>query len=372
MKFSRLVVAGVILSVATHAAISAYFTPDADEVEIAASEGGAVSVIGSLEDLIAGTDGALEAVEPPTEEIQPVENATDVSAVQPEPAPQTTQDIEKAVEIASAAIQPVTQGVTDTRQVTAETVPPETPRIEPQNDPVEELKPVEPQRETTATPTETAVEAAAPSAVQAEMPETDTVTPIPAEQPVAPEVIKAVDAKPVEAKPLEAKPVETLEATTPAPAPPIKPEVPKEKKIAKQQPQKKKISGADKNSRRGGEQVTSAAGRSNANGRKDGKSKDGGTKARSNYNGKVLVKLRRAKRYPSQARRDRLQGTATVSFTVARSGAVSGVRLARSSGHSLLDQAALEMVHRASPMPKVPDDIRGSKLSFTVPVRFDR
>jgi protein TonB len=372
VKFSRLVVAGAILSVATHAAISAYFTPDSDEVEIAASEGGAVSVVGSLEDLILGTDGALEAVEAPPDEVQPVENAPEAAAVLPELPPQTTQDVQKAIQVASATVQPVARGVTDTRQVTAETVPPETSLAEPQKSPEEELKPVEPQKKTVAAAPATEVAAITPSVVQAEVPETETVTPEPIEQPVTPEATKAIEAKPVEATPLEAKPIETLEATTPAPAPPIKPKQPKKKKIAKLQAQKKKVPGADRNSRRGGEQVTSAAGRSNANGRKDGKSKDGGTKARSNYNGKVLVRLRRAKRYPSQARREHLQGTVTVRFTVARNGAVSGIRLARSSGHTLLDQAALDMVHRASPMPKVPDDIRGSRLSFTVPVRFSR
>ena len=337
MKFSRLVAAGIFVSVASHAAVSAYFAPDTDQLEIAASKGGAVSVIGSLEDLVAGTDGAQEAVEAPPEEVQPVENATDVAAVQPQQAPQATQEIQKALQVATAAIQPVAQGATDTRQVTAETVPPESPLSEPQKEPVEQLKPVETQKETATAASATEAAIATPPAVQAKEPETETLT-----------------------------------ATRPAPAPPIKPKAPEKKKVAKQQARKKKIHGTDRNSRRGGEQVTSAVGRSNANGRKDGKSKDGGTKARSNYNGKVLVKLRRAKRYPSQARRNNLRGTVTVRFTVARSGAVSGVRLARSSGHTILDQAALEMVHRASPMPKVPDDIRGSKLSFTVPVRFSR
>ncbi|MBD1548609.1 energy transducer TonB [Roseibium aggregatum] len=357
MKFSRLVAAGVFLSVASHAAISAYFAPDPDQVEIAASEGGAVSVIGSLEDLVAGTDGALEAVEAPPEEIQPVENAPELAAVQPVQAPQTRQDVEKAVQVQTATIEPTAQGVTDTRQVTAETVPPETPHAAPRKAPIEALKAVEPQKETAATSPKTEVAAATPPVLKAEAPETNPITPEPPVQPVIQETV-------------EAKPAKALEAATPAP--PVKPKAPKKQKVAKLQAQKKKTPGSDRNARRGGEQITGKTGGSNANGRKDGKSNDGGTKARSNYNGKVLVKLRRAKRYPTQARREHLQGTVTVRFTVARSGAVSGIRLARSSGHTLLDQAALEMVHRAAPMPKVPDDIRGSTLSFTVPVRFSR
>jgi len=369
VKFSRLVAAGIFLSMASHAAISAYFAPDPDEVEIAASEGGAVSVIGSLEDLIAGTDGALEAVEAPTEETQPADHSPEIAALEPKPAPRITQDVREAEEIASATALPVAAGVTDTRPVTAETVPPEKTHTELPKDAAEELTPVEPQTEAAATPSKAIAAAPVSPALQREEPETEALTPEPPVQPVARD---AVEAEPVETKPLEARPAETLEATAPAPAPPVKPKLPAEKKIAKQQPQKKKVAGADRNTRRGGEQITSATGRSNANGRKDAKSKDGGTKARSNYNGKVLAKLRRAKRYPSQARRASLQGTVTIRFTVTRNGSVSGIRLARSSGHQVLDQAALEMAQRAAPMPKFPADIRDSRLSFTVPVRFSR
>nr|WP_282449410.1 energy transducer TonB [Roseibium sp. CAU 1639] len=130
--------------------------------------------------------------------------------------------------------------------------------------------------------------------------------------------------------------------------------------------------GAEASSRKGGERVTSRTAHSNANGRANAKSKDGGTKAASNYKGKVVAKLRRAKRYPPQARRKSLEGTARVAFTISRDGSVSGIRLAGSSGHALLDQAALDMVRRAAPMPKFPGDIAGPRMSLQVPVRFSR
>jgi len=42
----------------------------------------------------------------------------------------------------------------------------------------------------------------------------------------------------------------------------------------------------------------------------------------------------------------------------------------QSSGSSLLDQATLDMLARAQPMPKPPGNAPDSALSFIVPVRF--
>ncbi len=81
MKFSRLLVTGALFSVLVHAAGSAYFATDPDEVQIAASEGGAVSVVGSLEDLVAGSDVPLEPIDEPLDEIDPLEDPVEIAAV---------------------------------------------------------------------------------------------------------------------------------------------------------------------------------------------------------------------------------------------------------------------------------------------------
>lgn len=103
-----------------------------------------------------------------------------------------------------------------------------------------------------------------------------------------------------------------------------------------------------------------------------GRSLESGNASVSNYPGKVYAKLRRSLRYPSEARRKRIRGEVHVSFTVSRSGGVGGVRLARSSGSPVLDNAALETVRRAAPFPEIPAAAGRSSWSFTVPLQFRR
>jgi protein TonB len=87
-----------------------------------------------------------------------------------------------------------------------------------------------------------------------------------------------------------------------------------------------------------------------------------------NYRGMVLAHLSRHKQFPAEARSRGEGGTASVSFTVSGSGAVTSVRLARSSGSSSLDREVQAMVRRASPFPPPPS---GHSMSFTAPVNFN-
>lgn len=82
----------------------------------------------------------------------------------------------------------------------------------------------------------------------------------------------------------------------------------------------------------------------------------------------LLAHLERHKRYPRGARSRREQGTAQLGFSIDRRGHVTSARLVRSSGHPELDQAVLDMVRRASPVPAPPPEVR--QLQFSVPVRF--
>lgn len=86
------------------------------------------------------------------------------------------------------------------------------------------------------------------------------------------------------------------------------------------------------------------------------------------WQSKLLSHLKRYKRYPSASKSDREQGTVTVRFRIDQSGRVQSVSVSRSSGFSALDQAAIDMVRRASPVPAPP---AGVNLTLVVPVRFD-
>lgn len=310
MKAWHYMAAGLVLSLAAHATASAYMVPDEEAPEIAASAGGAVAVVGSLQDLIEGADETvIEPVETQMETVQPVAALQPVETV-------TAAVVSPVAELASVA-------------------------------PVDPLQPIVPLLAPQQTPVEPPpVEAVAQPVLQAKPQEP--------EKPVEPEPAPVVTAMP-EVKPVKPEPQKPE---------PQKPEPKKQpaKKVAKVE----KKAGAEINSQRGGEVVTSTTVQSNANGTADGSGDEQGEGARTNYKGKVIAKLRRAK----QAPRDGGAGTATVEFTVQRDGTVSGIRLVRSAGNAALDEAAVAMVRRASPMPAFPDDIRQASLSFRVPVEF--
>jgi protein TonB len=97
-----------------------------------------------------------------------------------------------------------------------------------------------------------------------------------------------------------------------------------------------------------------------------------GNAAVSNYPGTVVAKLRRALRYPSEARSRRLNGVAQVRFVVGGSGDVGSVGLAASSGSPVLDKAALATVRRAAPFPPIPEGAGRRSWTFTVPLAFIR
>ena len=69
--------------------------------------------------------------------------------------------------------------------------------------------------------------------------------------------------------------------------------------------------------------------------------------------------------YPAPARKAGIQGTAEVSFTIHEDGRVSAVTVLKSSGHGILDEAAVETIHAASPFPKPPAPAR-----IAIPIAF--
>lgn len=89
------------------------------------------------------------------------------------------------------------------------------------------------------------------------------------------------------------------------------------------------------------------------------------------WTSKISVLLERNKRYPEAARARKERGVVLVSFSIDREGRLLGGEIKRSSGSSILDREALGMLNRAQPFPPVPEGVSGSKISLTVPIRFD-
>ena len=111
-----------------------------------------------------------------------------------------------------------------------------------------------------------------------------------------------------------------------------------------------------------------AQGRAGAGGRRNDA---GGTADTSSYQAQVLAHLQRYKSYPAAAKSAGVRGIATVRFALSASGAVISASLARGSGASVLDQAAVAMVRRASPFPPIPSGLGRSRMDFSAPIRFD-
>jgi periplasmic protein TonB len=74
--------------------------------------------------------------------------------------------------------------------------------------------------------------------------------------------------------------------------------------------------------------------------------------------------IARFRSYPEEAKTKKQEGTASIGFELARDGTVLDAWIAQSSGFPLLDQAALKMIHDASPVPKVPENYKGETLRF--------
>ena len=95
------------------------------------------------------------------------------------------------------------------------------------------------------------------------------------------------------------------------------------------------------------------------------------TEAGSNaYNALVFGHLQKFKRYPQAAHG--ASGTVLVKFALNRSGEVVSSEVTKSSGNSVLDREALDILHRASPFPPFPEAKPGTQDLYVAPVNFAR
>ena len=96
----------------------------------------------------------------------------------------------------------------------------------------------------------------------------------------------------------------------------------------------------------------------------------GGDDPVADYYARLQAWLNAHKRYPTEARHRGLQGVAELEFELGRDGAVRWSRVARSSGHRMLDTAAERLMAQASPMPRPPEHLSDAELRLRVPVQY--
>jgi protein TonB len=90
----------------------------------------------------------------------------------------------------------------------------------------------------------------------------------------------------------------------------------------------------------------------------------------SSYEKSLSDLIKRHEKYPERAMRQRWEGTAVVGLSLSPDGKVMDVAIVESSGREILDDAALNMVRRASPLPRAPEGLRGKERLVRVPIVF--
>lgn len=355
------------LSVIFHLGIAALLVslPPADQVEIAGGGDVTVMLVGenAFDALAAGTPDASEKTVP-AEEIQatkadepPAEATTTEAVAADDPPPQESSPDVKPVAAEPSeerAADPVNEIASATSEVVSSTN--EILAVNPERvSETGELSAAPAKTLDMAKPAETPVETAPPIDAKAVTSDAE-MEPLP--EPMQKET---ADTKPQDFVPEK--------SVTPVPRPAVQEPV-KTKETTK----RKK---ADPPARRSAK-AHGQAGDSSANAQRGASANAGrsssaepGNAAVSNYPGKVATKLRRALKYPRGAV-SHSRGEAQVAFTVQADGSASGIRLVASSGSTVLDQAALDAVRRASPFPPIPDGAGRRQWPFVVPVLFRR
>ncbi|PYB70463.1 energy transducer TonB [Rhizobium wuzhouense] len=147
----------------------------------------------------------------------------------------------------------------------------------------------------------------------------------------------------------------------PKPEPKVeKPTAPKKKVAKKQQ--------APAHASRTARQAKAEVAQADRNAARASSSGAGSSVSPAKWQLRLMSHLERRKRYPSEARSNREEGTVYVRFRIDDAGNVLSVSLSRSSGFATLDDAVVAMVRNASPVPAPPP---GVNKTVTAPVRFN-
>lgn len=84
----------------------------------------------------------------------------------------------------------------------------------------------------------------------------------------------------------------------------------------------------------------------------------------------VRRKMESKKRYPRAAQRLGIEGSTGVRITILKDGQLEKVEVVDSSGHEILDTAALQSVRDAAPFPPIPEETGLDRIEMSIYFRF--
>lgn len=145
---------------------------------------------------------------------------------------------------------------------------------------------------------------------------------------------------------------------------------PKPENPAKEQVKTAALKGSDREPKPDmpvAEEMTSPASSANLNGQQLMQGKVVNAKAQDRWQLRLAAHLERRKRYPREAISRHQEGEVHVRFFVAADGSVNQPELVQSSGVPELDAEVVELVQRASPVPKPPPEVN---TLVVVPISF--
>lgn len=84
----------------------------------------------------------------------------------------------------------------------------------------------------------------------------------------------------------------------------------------------------------------------------------------------IVYMMERYKKYPKQARRLNAEGITNITFSIEKNGVVKGAEITKSSGYTVLDNAALKAAQKIVGLNAVNNNSYNEYLKVTVPVDF--
>jgi protein TonB len=84
----------------------------------------------------------------------------------------------------------------------------------------------------------------------------------------------------------------------------------------------------------------------------------------------VTERVRQFFYYPGPALASRTTGVVTMHFAVRRNGQIDRLEISKSSGDKGLDEAATDILHKAQPLPPIPDRMHLDRVDGEMPVNF--